>query len=93
MGMPDLWVNTLKSKDEDWDVNKLWHELSTTRPGEKRIGYVESHDQALVGDKTLIFRMIDQEMYWHMEKKVKTLLWSVVCTAQDDSFDYGFPWK
>ncbi len=74
MGMPDLWVNTLKSKDEDWDVNKLWHELSTTRPGEKRIGYVESHDQALVGDKTLIFRMIDQEMYWHMEKKSENLI-------------------
>jgi len=74
MGMPDLWVNTLKSKDEDWDVNKLWHELSTTRPGEKRIGYVESHDQALVGDKTLIFRMVDQEMYWHMEKKSENLM-------------------
>jgi len=74
MGMPDLWVNTLKCKDEDWDVNKLWHELTTSRPGEKRIGYVESHDQALVGDKTLIFRMADKEMYWHMEKKSENLM-------------------
>lgn len=74
MGMPDLWVTTLKSKDEEWDMNKLWHELTTTRPGEKRIGYVESHDQALVGDKTLIFRMADKEMYWHMDKKSDNLM-------------------
>lgn len=74
MGMPDFWVNTLKNKDEDWDVNKLWHELTTSRPGEKRIGYVESHDQALVGDKTLIFRMADQEMYWHMNKNSENLI-------------------
>jgi 1,4-alpha-glucan branching enzyme len=46
----------------------MWYELSTGRPGEKRIGYVESHDQALVGDKTLIFRMADEAMYWHMNK-------------------------
>jgi 1,4-alpha-glucan branching enzyme len=68
MGMPDFWVNTLKLKDEDWDLGKMWYELSTGRPGEKRIGYVESHDQALVGDKTLIFRMADEAMYWHMNK-------------------------
>lgn len=74
MGMPDFWVNTLKDKDEDWDVNKLWHELTTSRPMEKRIGYVESHDQALVGDKTLIFRMADKEMYWHMDKNSQNLV-------------------
>lgn len=74
MGMPDFWINTLKNKDEDWDVNKLWHELTTSRPKEKRIGYVESHDQALVGDKTLIFRMADKEMYWHMDKNSQNLI-------------------
>ena len=74
MGMPDFWVKTLKERDEDWDVNKLWHELTTTRPNEKRIGYVESHDQALVGDKTLIFRMADKEMYWHMDKNSQNLV-------------------
>lgn len=74
MGMPDLWINILKSKDEDWDMNKLWHELTTSRPGEKTIGYAESHDQALVGDKTLIFRMADKEMYWHMDKKSENLM-------------------
>lgn len=68
MGIADFWVNILKLDDHDWDMHKLWHELTTSRPGEKRIAYVESHDQALVGSKTLIFSMADKEMYWHMEK-------------------------
>ena len=73
MGMPDFWVNTLKKKDDDWDMMALYHELSTSRYMEKRIGYVESHDQALVGDKTFIFRMADKEMYWHMNKEAQNL--------------------
>ncbi len=67
MGVPDIWIKTLKERrDEDWDLGYLFHELSTHRPEEKVISYAESHDQALVGDKTLIFRLIDKEMYWHM---------------------------
>ena len=69
MGVPDFWIRLLKDyRDEDWDMYKLWYELTTRRPGEKNIGYCESHDQALVGDKTLIFRMADAEMYTGMEK-------------------------
>ena len=69
MGVPDLWIKTIKERrDEDWSMNQLWHELTSHRPQEKTIGYVESHDQALVGDKTLIFRLADKEMYWHMGK-------------------------
>ena len=69
MGAPDLWIKTLKEKrDEDWDLGELVHTLSSHRPEEKVISYTESHDQALVGDKTLIFRLIDKEMYWHMDK-------------------------
>lgn len=74
MGMPDFWVKTLQTSDEDWDMSRLWHELSTGRPKEKRIGYVESHDQALVGDKTTIFRLADKEMYWNMEKRSQSLV-------------------
>ena len=74
MGIPDFWINTLKKNDHDWNMDLLWYELSTGRPEEKRIGYVESHDQALVGDKTLIFRMADQEMYWHMDKNSHNLV-------------------
>jgi 1,4-alpha-glucan branching enzyme len=73
MGMPDFWVNTLKHSDDDWDMQALYHELSTSRYMEKRIGYIESHDQALVGDKTFIFRMADKEMYWHMNKGSRNL--------------------
>jgi 1,4-alpha-glucan branching enzyme len=74
MGMPDFWVKTMQTKDEDWDMHKLWHELSTGRPGEKRIGYAESHDQALVGDKTLIFWMADKEMYDQMGKSSSSIV-------------------
>lgn len=73
MGVPDFWVKTLKMKDEDWNMEEMWHELTTSRPSEKRITYVESHDQALVGDKTLIFRMADKEMYWSMNKQSENL--------------------
>ncbi|NLD49491.1 MAG: 1,4-alpha-glucan-branching enzyme [Clostridiaceae bacterium] len=73
MGMPDFWVNTLKHSDDDWNMHALYHELSTSRYMEKRIAYVESHDQALVGDKTFIFRMADKEMYWHMNKESQSL--------------------
>ena len=69
MGIPDFWIKLLKEyRDEDWDMHKLWYELTTRRPKEKNIGYCESHDQALVGDKTLIFRMADAEMYTGMDK-------------------------
>lgn len=68
MGVPDLWIKTLKEKrDEDWDLNHLYHELIAHRPEEKTISYAESHDQALVGDKTLIFRLIDKDMYDSMQ--------------------------
>ena len=69
MGLPDFWIRTVsKTPDEYWDMGKMWYELTTRRPGEKTIGYCESHDQALVGDKTIIFWLADQEMYWHMSK-------------------------
>lgn len=69
MGVPDLWIKTLKeSKDEHWDMHKLWYELIGRRPQEKNIGYCESHDQALVGDKTIMFRLCDAEMYTSMNK-------------------------
>ena len=69
MGVPDLWIKLLKEyKDEDWDMPKIWYELIGRRPKEKNIGYAESHDQALVGDKTIMFRLCDAEMYTGMSK-------------------------
>ncbi len=69
MGIPDYWIKLLKhSRDEDWDMGELWGVLANRRRGEATIAYAESHDQALVGDKTLAFWLMDQEMYWHMGK-------------------------
>jgi len=67
MGVPDYWIKLTKdTRDEDWHMGGLWYELNNRRQDERTISYTESHDQALVGDKTLIFRMIDAEMYYHM---------------------------
>jgi len=69
MGVPDFWIKLVKETfDENWDMGTLLHELTQHRPEEKIISYCESHDQALVGDKTLIFRMIDAEMYTGMSR-------------------------
>lgn len=67
MGLPDFWIKIIKHKqDEDWQMSELWYELNNRRSDEKTIGYAESHDQALVGDQTIIFRLIGKEMYDRM---------------------------
>ncbi|MDR1624817.1 MAG: alpha amylase C-terminal domain-containing protein [Tannerellaceae bacterium] len=69
MNIPDYWIKIIKEKkDEDWLPSAIWWETTNRRADEKTISYTESHDQALVGDKTIIFRLIDAEMYWHMMK-------------------------
>lgn len=69
MGIPDNWIKLLKEqKDEDWQLGELFSTLLNRRHTEKHVGYAESHDQALVGDKTLAFRLMDKEMYWMMSK-------------------------
>ncbi len=69
MNIPDYWIKTIKEKiDEDWKPSSLFWEVTNRREDEKTISYAESHDQALVGDKTIIFRLIDADMYWHFQK-------------------------
>ena len=69
MGIPDYWIKLLKhSQDESWNMHELWGTLTNRRAGEKTIAYAESHDQALVGDKTLAFWLMDKEMYYHMHE-------------------------
>lgn len=69
MNIPDYWIKTIKEKiDEDWKPSSMFWEVTNRRSDEKTISYAESHDQALVGDKTIIFRLIDADMYWHMQK-------------------------
>ena len=69
MGLPDMWIRTVKEKsDEHWEIGKMWGDMCLRRPGENTVAYVESHDQALVGDKTMIFRLADANMYTDMNK-------------------------
>ena len=69
MNIPDYWIKIIKElRDEDWKPSSIFWELTNRRADEHNISYAESHDQALVGDKTLIFRLIDADMYWHFRK-------------------------
>ena len=75
MGEPDMWIKLLKeTPDEWWDLNNIYYELAIRRPHEKVIGYCESHDQALVGDKTIMFRLCDSEMYTGMHKDHQSMV-------------------
>lgn len=66
MNIPDYWIKTIKElPDEDWKPSSMFWTVTNRRKDEKTISYVESHDQALVGDKTIIFWLIDSDMYWH----------------------------
>lgn len=73
MAIPDMWIKLLKeARDEDWDIANIAHTLTNRRHNEKSIAYAESHDQALVGDKTLAFWLMDAEMCeWCRPSKVQ----------------------
>jgi 1,4-alpha-glucan branching enzyme len=74
MGTPDYWIKLIKEvPDEKWNVNGIYFELTNRRADEKTIGYAESHDQALVGDKTILFRLLDQDIYFNMAKDKPSL--------------------
>ena len=75
MGLPDMWIRTVKEKkDEEWYIGQMWGDMCLRRPGENTVAYVESHDQALVGDKTMIFRLADANMYTDMNKDCHNLV-------------------
>ncbi len=72
MGIPDYWIRLIKEyPDEAWPIGHLWYELTNRRSDEKTISYAESHDQALVGDQTIIFRLIGSGMYDAMSRTHK----------------------
>jgi 1,4-alpha-glucan branching enzyme len=75
MGAPDCWFKLANDiPDEEWNMNWLYHELTSHRADEQVISYVESHDQALVGGKTFIFELIDKEMYYNMHVDARNVL-------------------
>ncbi|NQU33629.1 MAG: alpha amylase C-terminal domain-containing protein [Bacteroidetes bacterium] len=68
MGVADYWIKVIKEKkDEDWQIGDIYYQLTNKRADERTISYAESHDQAMVGDKTIIFRLIDKHMYTSMQ--------------------------
>ena len=75
MNIPDYWIKAIKERrDEEWKPSSIFWEVKNRRADEKTISYCESHDQALVGDKTIIFRLIDADMYWHFKHGDETNL-------------------
>lgn len=69
MGVPDCWFRLLRTvRDEDWPLGHLWHELTNRRADERTVSYVESHDQAIVGGQTAVFRLMGARMYDHMRE-------------------------
>ncbi|MEG2366231.1 MAG: alpha-amylase family glycosyl hydrolase, partial [Alistipes sp.] len=69
MAIPDFWIKQLKEvPDEQWNIWEMWHVLTDRLPEVKTVAYAESHDQALVGDKTIAFRLMDKEMYYNMSR-------------------------
>ena len=75
MGIPDFWIKLLKDqKDEQWSVSEIYDSLVNRRWKEKTVAYCESHDQAIVGDKTIAFRLMDKEMYEDMHKAKPNLI-------------------
>ena len=74
MGIADHWIKWIKERrDEDWSMGEIYYELTNKRQDERTISYAECHDQALVGDKTIIFRLMDKEMYTAMSKGSRSL--------------------
>ena len=75
MAIPDFWIKLLKDiPDEDWNIYEMWSVMTSRLPAVKTVAYAESHDQALVGDKTLAFRLMDKEMYFHMDRASQNLV-------------------
>lgn len=74
MGTPDYWIKLLKTmRDEQWPLGTLWYELNNRRADEKAVSYVESHDQAIVGDQTVMFRLLGAKMYTDMSVLAQSL--------------------
>ena len=75
MAIPDFWIEYLKDvPDEEWNLCRMWDVLCNRLPGVRTVAYCESHDQALVGDKTLAFRLMDKEMYFSMDHDSKSIV-------------------
>ena len=75
MAVPDFWIRMLKDvPDEDWNIWDIWNILTDRLPVVRTVAYAESHDQAMVGDQTIAFRLMDKEMYTGMACGVRNIV-------------------
>ena len=75
MGGADFWIKTLKERaDESWSMGEIWKTLTNRRRDEKHVGYAESHDQSIVGDKTLLMWLLDAAIYTDMALERQSLV-------------------
>jgi 1,4-alpha-glucan branching enzyme len=75
MAIPDFWIKMLKdTADEDWNIWEMWSVMTNRLPEVKTVAYAESHDQALVGDKTIAFRLLDKLMYDSMDRNTESMV-------------------
>lgn len=75
MAVPDFWIKLIKEyPDQEWDINKMWNIMTDRLPQVKTVAYCESHDQAMVGDQTIAFRLMDKSMYWDMDRTSVNML-------------------
>ncbi len=75
MAVPDFWIDYIENKpDEEWNIWEMWDNMTSRLPYVKTIGYAESHDQAMVGDKTIAFRLMDKDMYFNMHRDSHSLV-------------------
>ncbi len=75
MAIPDYWIKILKDQsDEEWNLWEMWSVMTNRLPSVRTVAYAESHDQALVGDKTIAFRLMDKEMYYAMDRASQSIV-------------------
>ena len=75
MGLPDFWIKVLKDQPEEmWNMNEFFFTMTNRLCDVKTIAYAESHDQAMVGDKTIAFRLMDKDMYDSMSKFIPNIV-------------------
>ncbi|HAY32011.1 alpha-amylase family glycosyl hydrolase [Alistipes sp.] len=75
MAVPDFWIKLLKEvPDEQWDIWQMWNMMTDRLPYVKTVAYCESHDQALVGDQTIAFRLMNKQMYTDMNRAAQNVV-------------------
>lgn len=75
LAIPNKWIELMKEpSDENWSMADIVRTMTNRRRMEKTISYVESHDESLVGGKSIAFWLMDKEMYTNMSVSSETTL-------------------